>query len=397
LGFLLAQDASGVMFRGDSCPKPVEEAVAQQTVVQLMDFIPNGWRSMEQLLLGLASRMRSEGWRTVHVFTGEPGPRVREALTELDSPYLLVNYPITSDDARLLAQQLQAYQPRLIQTHFLSMFNPVLRGIKSGCGASRLVVTDHSSGLASRKSLPKEALAWLRGRWVSSYIDQVIGVSDFVCQRDVHDVHFPAGKVRCIHNGVDTRRFVPATLTRPEGPLTLGFIGHLIPQKGLSTLLKAVANLRDQGRDFTLLVAGEGPQAAAFHQEVQALDLGDRVTFLGQISDTVGFYHQVDVLVVPSEWEEAFGFVVAEAAACGTCVVTSDVGGMPEIVGRQGEAGVVFPRAQVGALTTALAELMDDPQRRLALGRLGRARMEKQFSLDVTVDAYARSLLALLN
>jgi glycosyltransferase involved in cell wall biosynthesis len=48
-------------------------------------------------------------------------------------------------------------------------------------------------------------------------------------------------------------------------------------------------------------------------------------------------------------------------------------------------------------VTTALAELMDDPQRRLALGRLGRARMEKQFSLDVTVDAYARSLLALLN
>lgn len=368
----------------------------QQTVVQLMDFIPNSWRSMEQLLVGLASRLQREGWQTVHVFTGEPGPRMLDALRALESPYLLVNDPIGRDDAVRLAAQLQPHEPRLVQTHFLSMFNPALRIVKQRSGARHLVVTDHSSGLVSRKSAPMEVLSRLRGRWASGYIDQVIGVSDFVCHRDVEGAHIPAHKVTRIYNGVDVGRFLPPVQARAAQPLTLGFIGHLMPQKGLSTLLQAAAKLRARGRVFRLLIAGEGPQAADFRAEVQGLGLGDSVRFLGQISDTVAFYQQVDVLVVPSEWEEAFGFVVAEGAACGACVVTSDAGGMPEIVGTQGEAGIVFPRRDAEALADILGKLMDDPQRREQLGRQARARVEQHFAMDVTVEAYAQQLLSLL-
>lgn len=370
--------------------------MTQQTVIQLMDFIPDSWRSMEQFLVGLATRMRDEGWRTVHVFTGEPGPRMLEALKALDSPFVLVNYPIEPVDAAQLVRQLQPFQPSLIQTHFLSMFNPVLRDIKSGTGARRLVITDHSSGLASHKPRLLEALAWLRGRWVSTYIDQVVGVSEFVCHRDVHGAHFPAAKVRCIHNGVDVRRFVPPAQPRSGELVTLAFIGHLIPQKGLETLLQAAVRLRDGGRDFRLRIAGEGPHAADFQRLVGELGLADRTHFLGQISDTVGFYQQADIVVVPSQWAEAFGFVVTEAAACGACVITSDAGGMPEIVGRDGEAGLVFPSGDVQALTAMLERLMDDPVRREACGEQARARIEHRFSIDVAVDAYARELLGLL-
>lgn len=373
-----------------------EVFMTQQTIVQLMDFIPNSWRSMEQLLEGLGGRMRQEGWRTVHVFTGEPGARMQQVLRLLDSPYLVVEYPISRESAIRLADQLRGYEPALIQTHFLSIFNPVLRTIKRRSGAKRLVVTDHSSGLVSRKPLPLEVLAWLRGRVASSYVDQVIGVSDFVCRRDVNGVHMPAAKVVRIHNGVDVQRFVPPANPRGLGTVTIGFIGHLIPQKGLGVLLKAAAVLRDDGRVFRLLVAGEGPHAEAFGQEVRRLNLQDRVSFLGQISDTQAFYQQVDILAVPSEWEEAFGFVVAEGAACGACVVTSDAGGMPEIVGHSGEGGLVFPRGRADVLTTLLAELMDDPERRMQLGRSARRRMEQHFSLPVTVDRYAQQLLRLL-
>lgn len=368
----------------------------QQTVVQLMDFIPNSWRSMEQLLAGLAARLQREGWQTVHVFTGEPGERMRSVLDELGSPYLLVNDPITRDDAVRLAAELRRHAPRLIQTHFLSMFNPALRIVKQQSGAERLVVTDHSSGKVSRKSPPLEMVSWLRGRWASSYIDQVIGVSDFVCRRDVEGAHIPAHKVARIYNGVDVQRFVPPALPRAGAPITLGFIGHLMPQKGLSTLLRAAARLHAQGRDFTLLIAGEGPHAADFHQEVQALGLMSRVSFLGQIADTVAFYQRLDVLIVPSEWEEAFGFVVAEGAACGVCVLTSDAGGMPEIVGTDGDSGQVFPRGDVEALTSCLSQLMDSPTQRAQLGRRARERIAQHFAMDVTVEAYAQQLLSLL-
>lgn len=368
----------------------------QQTIVQLMDFVPNSWRSMEQLLVGLGARMQDEGWRTVHVFTGEPGERMRQALQHMNSPYLVVNYPIGRDDALRLAEQLRPYEPALIQTHFLSIFNPVLRTLKRRCGARRLVVTDHSSGLVSRKSLPMQVLAKLRGRWASSYVDQVIGVSDFVCRRDVQEVHMPAAQVMRIHNGVDVHHFVPPLLPRAANPPIIGFIGHLIPQKGIGVLLRSATALRDQGRDFRLLIAGEGPHADAYVQEVQKLHLQDRVSFLGQISDTVGFYQQVDILVVPSEWEEAFGFVVAEGAACGACVITSDAGGMPEIVGRAGEGGLVVPRGRADLLTALLVELMGDPERRMRMGQSARSRMQAQFSMSVTVDRYAQQILKLL-
>ena len=371
--------------------------MSQPTIVQLLDFIPNSWRSMEQLLVGLAGRMQQEGWRTIHVFTGEPSDRMREALLEVGSSYLVVGDPMTAADAQRIIPLLRAESPALIQTHFLSVFNPLLRRIKKGAGARKLVVTDHSSGLASRKSPPKEALAWLRGRYAASYIDQVIGVSEFVCKRDIEGIHMPAQKVACIHNGVDVRRYVPAA-ERPAGdaPFTVGFIGYQVPQKGLGTLLDAMAQLAGQGRDFRLVIAGEGPHAAAFQAQASRLGLGERTRFLGQVSDTAGFYQQLDVLVVPSEWEEAFGFVVAEAAACGVCVVTSDVGGIPEIVGRNGEGGLVFARGRKDELASLLVGLMDDPAARQALGQRARDRMVQRFSIDVTVDAYARTLMGLL-
>lgn len=367
------------------------------TVVQLLDFIPDAWRSMEQLLVGLASRLRDDGYRTVHVFTGEPGERMHAVLRALDSPWLVVSDPMTAQDAQRIAPLLRDMHPVLIQTHFLSLFNPLLRGIKQRSGARRLVITDHSSGRASAKTFPKSWLARLRTRHAASYIDQVIGVSQFVCRRDIEGVYFPADKVRCIHNGVDVNRFTPTPAPRGDDePFTIGFIGYHIPEKGLGTLLDAAARLAAGQRDFRLLVAGTGPHADAFRQQAASLGLDARTRFVGQLADPLPFYRQIDVLAVPSEWDEAFGFVVAEAAACGVCVVCSDVGGMPEIVGRQREAGIVIPRGRADALADALAALIDDPAARRAIGQRARERMVRQFSIDTTVDAYAGTLLSLM-
>jgi len=378
-------------------PQSAVLAMPSRTVVQLLDFIPDAWRSMEQLLVGLASRLRDEGCRTVHVFTGEPGERMHAALQALDSPWLVVSDPMTARDARRITPLLSDMNPAMIQTHFLSLFNPLLRRIKHGSGARRLVITDHSSGRASAKAFPGSLLSRLRTRHAATYIDQVIGVSQFVCRRDVEDVYFPADKVRCIHNGVDVRRFAPAATPRADSrPFTIGFIGYHIPEKGLGTLLDAAARLAAQQRDFRLEVAGTGPHTDAFRRQAASLGLLARTRFVGQLADTVPFYQRIDVLAVPSEWEEAFGFVVAEAAACGTCVVCSDAGGMPEIVGHRREAGIVIPRGRADTLAETLAALIDAPAECRAIGLRARERMVRQFSIDATVDAYTKTLLPLM-
>jgi glycosyltransferase involved in cell wall biosynthesis len=322
---------------------------------------------------------------------------MHEALRALNSPYFTVNYPITKPDALQLASRLKEYKPSLIQTHFLSLFNPVLRSIKHETGAQWLVVTDHSSGRVSKKSLPAEGLAWFRGRWVANYIDLVIGVSDFVCERDIAGAHIPRSKVIRIYNGIDIDRFEPPEQPSINQTITLGFIGQLTSQKGLGSLLEAIAKLRAEGFDLRLLIAGEGPQAAKFSDQVRALNIIDCVNFLGQIGDPVKFYHQLDVLIVPSEWDEAFVFVAIEASACGVCVVTSDAGGMPEIFGNADNSELSFPRGRIDVLTTLLINLIRNPAKRRQLALQTRSRVVSQFSLNTTVDNYTSQILKLLN
>ncbi|WP_290871832.1 glycosyltransferase, partial [Aquabacterium sp.] len=289
--------------------------MSQKTVVQWLDFVPNGWRSMEQFLLGLDEAMRARGWQSVYVFAGEPSVLIKDRLQALGSPYLVSANPLTRAGAVALGRTLHAWRPALIQTHFLSKFDPALRHVKRHSGARRLVVADHSSGEASRKPWPLQAMAWLRGRWAARHVDLIVGVSDFVCRRDVEDVFFPAGQVVRVHNGVDTQRFAPPAQP-PDNPVfTVAFVGQLIRQKGVDTLVAAIKVLHDEGVPVRLVIAGQGPHGDALHEQVRRVGLVDQVNFLGQIDWAARLYGEADVVVAPSEWAEAFGFVVAEAAA----------------------------------------------------------------------------------
>jgi len=69
--------------------------MARHTVVQVVDFVPRAQRSMEAFLLALAARLKDMNWRTVHVFSGEPGDEFRARLADLDSPYLVGEFPLT--------------------------------------------------------------------------------------------------------------------------------------------------------------------------------------------------------------------------------------------------------------------------------------------------------------
>jgi len=176
------------------------------------------------------------------------------------------------------------------------------------------------------------------------------------------------GPVEVIPLGLDLARFCPAPAgesspTRPDGErsaatVTVGYAGRLAGHKGVDVLLRAVA--RDDR--LHLRIAGAGPDDAALRDE--ARHLGNRVTFLGPLDEDElpAFYRGLDVLAVPSletaGWVEQFGRVAVEAMACGTPVVASESGALPDVLGA---AGLLVPPGDPEALRDALLRVATEP------------------------------------
>ncbi len=135
------------------------------------------------------------------------------------------------------------------------------------------------------------------------------------------------------------------------------------------------------------MIAGKGRQEQELRAFCRANGL-HQVEFLGQIDWIPQLFASANVVVVPSVWEEAFGFVVAEAMACGACVIGSDAGGISEIVGPSGCSGLIFKRGDGADLAMKLKEGLANPRRCADMGRSGRQRVLEMFTIDHMVDQY---------
>lgn len=178
--------------------------------------------------------------------------------------------------------------------------------------------------------------------------------------------------------GVDTTAFRPRAdrWRRSDGPLTIGFIGRMLPGKGLNVLASALARM--SGDSWRLLVVGEGPEREGFERQLKAAGLRDRAEFTGAIDFALvpEYFHQLDLMVIPTETteriREQFGRVIVEAMASGVPVIGSTCGAIPEVIG---EAGLVFPEGDADALATGLRQLLSDEALRERLAQAGLARV----------------------
>ncbi|MCW4601097.1 glycosyltransferase [Janibacter hoylei] len=166
----------------------------------------------------------------------------------------------------------------------------------------------------------------------------------------------------------------------------MGYVGRLAPHKGVDVLLEAVA----AEPRLHLVVAGAGPQASQLQARARQSDLAARVDLIGAVdkSDLPDLYRSLDVLAVPSlttpGWVEQFGRVAVEAMACGTPVVASDSGALPDVV--RG-AGLLVPPGDAAALAEALARAGTDERLSATMRREGIARA-REFSWDRIGETY---------
>ena len=189
--------------------------------------------------------------------------------------------------------------------------------------------------------------------------------------------------------GVDPEIFAPTHASRinakyvrrdPARGFVIGYVGRLVPEKGVDLLLDAVAGLPGIWR---LQILGSGSEKESLMARARHLGVSANVTFGGWLPSLrmPAFYRQLDALVLPSRsrpnWVEQFGRVLIEAMACGVPVIGSDCGEIPNVIG---DAGLVFPEEDVMALRACLIRLMREPETASRLMTEGRERVLEEFT-----------------
>ena len=197
-------------------------------------------------------------------------------------------------------------------------------------------------------------------------------------------------------SGVDVERFLP--LPEPDGPPTFGFVGRLLDDKGIRTLVAAQRLLRARGVQSRLLIAGtpdSANPASVTEQEAKSWNNEPGNFWLGHVHDIAGFWANAHVAVLPSR-REGLPLSLMEAAACGRAMIASDVPGCREIVIHE-KTGLLFPADDAHALADAMNKLASAPQLRAHYATAARNLVVDKFTADIigqqTVRLY-RQLLA---
>lgn len=186
-----------------------------------------------------------------------------------------------------------------------------------------------------------------------------------------------------------------AVKARYKGFPLLVFLGKLRYYKGLQYLVSAMRGLPHA----RLAVIGEGPEGEKLQRLAVDFDVADRIEFLGELPDpeVVAHLHAADLFILPSHLpSEAYGLVQIEAMAAGLPVVSTDLPTGVPFVNQHGVTGLVVPPADDQALAAAIAELLGDTSRRLAMAEAAHRRAREMFSVAAMVDgveaAYAKAL-----
>jgi glycosyltransferase involved in cell wall biosynthesis len=162
--------------------------------------------------------------------------------------------------------------------------------------------------------------------------------------------------------------------------VVIGFVGRLLQMKGVATLLKAVASIKD---DYTMLLIGWGEDKDAFVALARELGIESKVRFTGGVPfrEVIDYMRCMDMMVLPSlttkMWKEQFGRVLTEAMACEVPVIGSSSGEIPAVIG---DAGLVFSEGNAEELAKKISYLMESADRRRAMGAQCRRRVLDNFS-----------------
>ena len=271
-----------------------------------------------------------------------------------------------------------------------------MRGMPVVSNIHHPLALDRRNAVMQAKTL-REKVRWLifypffMQNIVMKRVDRIITGSEHSARSICRVFDVPASHVEIIHDGVDTQTFRPLEDVQKE-PNRILFVGNSEDRnKGARYLIEALHILHRELEFHLTLVDRPREELELVTSLVKRWGLQSRVRFTGRVSteELVRLYNSAEILVSPSVYE-GFGLPAAEAQACGTAVVSTTAGALPEVVAH-GETGWLAPPGDAAALADGIRRLMSDADLRARMGAAGRKRMVERFTWRET----ARKTVAL--
>lgn len=322
-----------------------------------------------RIVAKLAEGLDGSKYRVHALFLGSPGPLI-EYLGGAGAIVHNLNWYRGARDpigAYYFWRWFRSQKFAVVHQHFGARS---VRRIIRLSSAARLVVHLHGGVARPFRSIPVEA----RGA------DAIIAVSHALARQ------LPAVKTTVVHAGVESSKecYICEQATAQTATV-IGAACRLVPLKGLSNLVQAIALLHLEFPDMRLEIAGTGPQREDLEREVCSLGLAGNIRFLGWQLDLRRIFRGWDIFALPS-LEEGLPIAVLEAMAEGLPVIATSVGGLPELV-EDGRTGYLVPPSDIAALVRCLRILILDSKRRQEMGAAARARAFEHFSVNRMVEA----------
>ena len=233
-----------------------------------------------------------------------------------------------------------------------------------------------------RTRLLKQGIAWLLPRLLNRKYSRVL-VQNPDDREALLKLGVEASRLRLIPgSGVDTDALTP--LPEPEGPITIGFAGRLLADKGIRALVAAHTHLRDQGHGFNLLIAGTpdpANPASVSTEEVEQWIRRLGITWLGHVNDIKSLWQRCHLAALPSHREGLPGSLM-EAAACGRPLIATDAPGCREVV-LNDQTGLLVPIEDPAALAQAILRLAESRELRARYGAAARQLVVDRLSAKI--------------
>ena len=273
---------------------------------------------------------------------------------------------------------------------------PILETLHHPITVDRTIALDHTTN-AYRRFTTKRWFGFLGMQVrVAQQLPAVLTVSNNSKQDINAQMGVPLERMTVVPVGVDPDTFRPYPDVMAVKGRIMVTSSSDVPMKGLVPLLEAVAKLRTE-RDIELVVIGKPQAGGRVDKTLERLGLRDIVTTVSGVSDEelARLYGEAEVAVVPSLYE-GFSLPAIEAMSCGVAVVATTGGALPEVVGTDGETGLLVTPDDPEALMMAIRRLLDDEDLRRRLGAAGRDRVINRFTWQVTAKGTAACYDAVL-
>jgi glycosyltransferase involved in cell wall biosynthesis len=360
----------------------------------------------------LAGGLTARGW-TVDVLTRRSGRGWPAGLAQSEGDGLTPVHRVSSPGPGKigsaaflvsgLLQILRTKTPAVYHAHDIGTAGLIAGIAKMICGG-KSVVKMRTGADVYRRRWDSPLTRWL---WRA-----MLGVHDaiVVVNGELEDLlkeyGIDTGRIARIPNGIDVSRFEPVcapgkvqarrSLGLPLERTLVLYTGRLNHVKGVDILLEAWGRtpIRVNGGAL-LVIVGDGPEKEKLKAMAVANRIVDKVVFIGEKQDILGFYQACDVFVLPSR-TEGLSNSLLEAMSCGLPVIASRVGGAKDMVSAP-EGGLLFPPEDSVSLADCLARYLEDPTAREVAGAAGRSRVRTEAALEEVVSRYERLYGSLLS